>query len=326
MRRASLVFALLFAACSSGGGGGGAAGGAGSGGGGAGGGGGGTGGAGGGGGGGTGGAGGQAITLTMGPFTVPAGMEVYKCQDFADPFGANDAEIGAYEVHMAPGSHHMFLFFQEGTNSSGSLIDCPSGGLEFHPYPFSTQTPDSMVTYPPGVASLIRGNTGLRVNAHYINTTGQDLTGNVTVILHVAPAGTISSHAGTIFMNDVTISIAPGMHTASASCTLPQNVNLLGSASHMHHRATHFVATSGSTMLYETNTWSDPIPARYDPPMQLSSGARVSFSCDYFNETSQTLTFGESGQNNVMCIFTAQYFPVTGTDPTIACMAFGTNR
>src|SRR5215472_2255361 len=72
MRRASLVFALLFAACSSGGGGGGAGGGGG-----------GTGGAGGGGGGGTGGAGGQAITLTMGPFTVPAGMEVYKCQDFA---------------------------------------------------------------------------------------------------------------------------------------------------------------------------------------------------------------------------------------------------
>src|SRR5262249_17392680 len=149
---------------------------------------------------------------------------------------------------------------------------------------------------------------------------------NVTVILHVAPAGTITIHAGTIFMNDVTISIAPRMHTASASCTLPQNVNLLGPASPMHHRATHFVATSGSPMLYETHAGSNPIPTAYNPPMQLSSGARVSFSCDFFNEASQTLTFGESGQNNVMCIFPAQYFPVTGTDPTIACMAFGTNR
>src|SRR5690242_14407699 len=45
-----------------------------------------------------------SATMTMTGFTVPAGAEVYKCQDFADPFGAGPVDIKAWQVDMSRGS------------------------------------------------------------------------------------------------------------------------------------------------------------------------------------------------------------------------------
>jgi hypothetical protein len=64
----------------------------------------------------------------MSPFTVPAGGEVYKCQDFANPFGGQPVDIKTYELTMNAGSHHMILFYSSGAKD-GPVIDCPQGGL-----------------------------------------------------------------------------------------------------------------------------------------------------------------------------------------------------
>jgi hypothetical protein len=102
---------------------------------------------------------------------------------------------------------------------------------------------------------------------------------------------------------------------------MPQAMNVMASASHMHQRATQFVATTGSQTLYQTTTWADPVPSLYTPPIQLPSGAPVTFSCTYTNDTPYDLTFGESALTNVMCIYSMQFFPVTDpSNPTIQCM------
>jgi hypothetical protein len=263
----------------------------------------------------------------MGPFRVPSGGEVYKCQTFANPFGGRDAEVQRYESHMSAGSHHMFLFFDP-SNQNGAVGDCPEGGLEFHPYPFTTQSPDADFTYPNGIASFIKGSTGFMLNGHFINTTHQDNMATVTVILHLAPAGSQNQHAGVIFMNDLGITIPPtaAPEHAGATCTIPFDLNLLASASHMHQHATHFVATAATsptaTTLYQTDVWADPSPMIYSPALPLKGGTAVTYDCTYVNDTGQTLVFGESALSNVMCIFSAQYYPVPADrdDPTISCM------
>lgn len=263
----------------------------------------------------------QDVTLTLGPFTVPAGTEVFKCQTFANPFGGVNTDIAAYEEHMTTGSHHMFVFFMPGAGD-GPLENCPSGGLEFHPYPFSAQTPDAVLTYPPGVGSVIPGSNGLMLNAHFINTGQADYQATLKVTFHVAAQGTVTQHAGVIFMNDASIDIPPTGQpsTASAQCTLPQDVNIILTGSHMHQRATNFVATSNSQMLYQTNQWADPKPTVYDPPLQLPSGSPINWSCTYVNDTNVDLTFGESATTNVMCIFTAHFYPVADpNNPNIVC-------
>lgn len=142
----------------------------------------------------------DSITLTMGPFTVPGGSEVFKCQTFANPFGGKDTDIKEYEEHMTLGSHHMFLFFSPGA-TDGALGDCPSGGLEFHPYPFSAQSKDATLTYPDTVGSRVPGTMGFMLNAHFLNTTTTPYEGTLTVTLHLASPGAVTQYAGVMFMN-----------------------------------------------------------------------------------------------------------------------------
>ncbi len=266
----------------------------------------------------------DTVSLTLGPFTVPAGKEVYKCQTFANPFGGRDTDIKTYEEHMTHGSHHMFLFFIPNA-ADGPMEDCPNGGLEFHPYPFTSQYPDLALTFPDSVGSMVPGNTGFMLNAHFLNIGAQDFQATLTVTLHVAKPGTVTQHAGVVFMNDVGIKITPSTapQTVSATCTLPQDMVVLGSGSHMHMRATQFVATAGSQTLYTTNSWNNPVPDLYSPPLHLANGTNVTFSCTYVNDTGQPLTFGESAQTNVMCIYTMAYYPVADPqNPTITCQKF----
>lgn len=261
----------------------------------------------------------QSVTLTMGPFTVPAGSEVYKCQTFANPFGGMDVDIKEYEEHMTQGSHHMFVFFSPGA-TNGALDDCPNGGFEYHPYPFSAQSPDATLTYPPTVGSRIPASMGFMLNAHFLNVGSTDLQATLTVTFHLALPGAVTQYAGVVFMNNVGITIPPGQTpvTATKTVTMPQDMNVIESASHMHQRATNFVATSGSQQLYTSPSWSNPVPATYSPPLHLASGSPVTWSCTYVNDTGQTLTFGESAQTNVMCIYTMQFYPISDpTNPTI---------
>jgi hypothetical protein len=264
------------------------------------------------------------ITLTLGPFNVPAGTEVFKCQTFANPFGGVDTDIKTYEEHMTHGSHHMFVFFIPNA-SDGPLMDCPNGGLEFHPYPFTAQVPDFSLTYPDTVGSRVPSTMGLMLNAHFLNTGAQDFQATLTVTFHVALPGAVTQHAGVVFMNNVGITIPPGSmpQTATASCTLPQDMKVLGSGSHMHMRATQFTATANGQTLYQTTDWTNPQPAAYVPPLDLASGTSVTFACTYLNDTAQTLTFGESALTNVMCIYTMQFYPVADpSNPTIDCQTF----
>src|SRR5262245_43511942 len=60
----------------------------------------------------TGGLVGDTVTLSMTPFVVPSGGEVYKCQNFANPFVGQDANVTKFESHMTPGSHHLLLFYR----------------------------------------------------------------------------------------------------------------------------------------------------------------------------------------------------------------------
>ena len=57
----------------------------------------------------------------------------------------------------------------------------------------------------------------------------------------------------------------------------------------------------GGRQLYQTNSWADPVQARFAPPFVARSGDHLQFSCTFVNETASRLTFGESAQSNDDC-------------------------
>jgi len=260
---------------------------------------------------------GKTVTRTMTPFTVPSGGEVYKCQNFANPFGG-EAEVTQFESHMTPGSHHLLLFYKEG-GGDAPIEDC--SGLEFDATPYSTQLPDDTVTYPPGVAALVQPTTGMRLQSHYLNTTGQELTANVTITFHLAAPGTVTAHAGVLFVVDPNIYVPPGQtQVVKHDCQLPFDMNLVKVSSHMHKHGTKFTSTVAGATLFETTDWSDPVPGLFDPPRGVKGGDPLHFECTLVNMGTTILTFGESAENNEMCILAGSYFPVPSDDSvTVGC-------
>jgi hypothetical protein len=263
------------------------------------------------------------VTLTMTPFDVPPGQEVYYCQTFANPWG-KQVDIKDYTLNMNQGSHHMFAFYQDNA-TDGANSACTAGGLTFAPFTFSAQTAQSEVTYPPTIGATLPATTGFLLNVHYINAGSADIQGAVALSMYVAKPGVVTNHAGVLFLNQVQMTVDPSCTTASGGCQstsvyqLPQDVNILSATSHMHKFGTHFIANLSTGMtLYETSQWADTPWKTYCPSLRIPSGTSLAWQCTDVNDTGSTLTFGEYANSNVMCISSNIFYPVTDvTNPVL---------
>jgi hypothetical protein len=261
-----------------------------------------------------------SVTLVSDEFDIPPGAEVYKCQDFANPFGGQQVDVIKHESQMPVGSHHILLFFKDNATDD-SVQDC--SGTEAYPFQYVAQSPNFSMTYPPGIGATIPATTGFRMNMHYLNTSNETIHGQDRVTMYVAKPGLVTQHAGTIFFQQLSIQIpATGQpYTSTKSCNVSQDVNLLSADSHMHTRATEFVATANGQTLYQTDRWADPTLSVYTPPVFLASGTPITWSCTYVNDTGSPLTFGESAASNVMCIYQGTFYPVADvTNPILNCV------
>jgi len=86
----------------------------------------------------------------------------------------------------------------------------------------------------------------------------------------------------------------------------------------MHKQGSNFIATTDDPVaaatlgtLYQENDWDEPHPRTYpfNPPATLHAGTHITFSCDFSNPTSATITFGQSAEKNEMCILHGMYWP-----------------
>jgi len=260
------------------------------------------------------------VTITMSTFTVAPGGEVFYCQNFANPWG-KQVDIKTYSLDMGVGSHHMFAFYATGA-TNGALAMCPSGGLTFGAFTFSAQSPTATVTYPNTVGATLPSGMGFQMMVHYLNTTSSTITSSVNLTMWIAKPNVVTNHAGSLFLNQATMSVPATCTTGCQSTltyTLPQDVYILTADSHMHKYATNFIATTSNGLtLFQTTQWAEPPPKVYSPPLMLPSGTTITWTCTDVNTTGQTLTFGESANTNVMCISSNIFYPVSDvTNPVL---------
>ena len=252
-----------------------------------------------------------AVTMTLASFTVPPNTEVWKCQDFASPFGGDQVDVVGWDFQMTPGSHHMTLFNTPGA-SDGPLIDCPNGPTKDTTYAFGAQVPKATFKFPQGIGELIPSGWGFTINSHYVNVTAAPIQAEVVIRILVAAPGVVTQHAGGYEGVLLSIVVPPTHGTpvnVGSSCTIPQDMYLIAASGHMHHRGSHFVATSGGKNLMQTDEVGSP-PTTFSPPVLLKAGADITWSCDYENETDSNLIYGISALNNVMCNTVLSFYPV----------------
>jgi hypothetical protein len=270
----------------------------------------------------------ETKTITMSPFPVPAGTEAFYCQNFANPWG-KQVDIKTYALDMSEGSHHMFPFYLSNA-TDGDVAPCPAGGLTFGAFTFTAQSPNAVLTFPDTVGATIPTTTGFQMMAHFLNTTSEEITAHVSLTIYVAKPGVVTNRAGVIYDNNIRMTVpATGQpYVSTESNAIPQDVNILMSASHMHKFGTNFIATAttpddggtdgGTLTLYQTTSWDQPKALNYSPPLFLPRGTTITWSCTDVNTTGQELTFGEYAQTNVMCISIHIFYPVSDiTNPII---------
>ncbi|MGH7438391.1 MAG: hypothetical protein ACRENE_22125 [Polyangiaceae bacterium] len=290
---------------------------------------------------------GTPVTLTAQPFQVAPGAEVYKCQVFANPFGGVTTDILSMRGTMSKGSHHFFLFNLTSLEAAveppaGTLGDCAGKGIEFHPFPFYSQQQDWTVSYPADGSGApmgypLAGANDVMIDVHYLNTGSTPITANEIVKIAPAKAGVVQTHVGSIFLNQTSMSIPAATPPSSYDSTktwtgdtgiLPTSYTIFTSWSHMHQWATNFTASTGGNVIYSETNWDSPglfihAPSMPEPttatgttqPITMTNNPSITWTCTYFNDTGATLTFGDSAESNVQCIYVAQYYPANATAP-----------
>jgi Copper type II ascorbate-dependent monooxygenase, C-terminal domain len=280
--------------------------------------------------GGTGGAGGQyslAATVSIGPITLNPSQETTVCITKRLPTTAA-LDVTRIQTTLAPGSHHMILYRSAETTESPTPTPCiPFIGIVQGIVPlFIAESPQSVLNYPPGVAYSLPAMQMYRLEAHYINTTPNPLMGMGSVEIYTnSVPDTITDHANLMFMGNTDISIANGQ-TCELPCggapaptfhAIAAGTKIFGLTTHEHHLgidAWITLSTSASdpgTMLYDNPDWSNPPLKLFDPPLSVGAGQGLRFNCKYYNDTGQTVTFGESATDE-MCFIWAYYYPDAG--------------
>jgi hypothetical protein len=261
-----------------------------------------------------------SVSMTITPFVVKAGDEVYMCQWFANPFGGNDVDIVEIDGQMSQGSHHFFVFDMQpstGQTTASPETACPAAGLEFFPYIYLSQQPNWDVTYPQAdMAYPLAGQDGLMMNVHFLNASTEDIQATATVTIRTANPTDIKTYVGNLFLNNQAIAVPPTPMTsppyavtASATPPIPYDYYLLQSWSHMHQYGTNFTASVAGTQVYQTTNWNNPPVFNHSPPISVPQGSAFSWTCDYYNPTLSTMYFGDSAATDDMCIYFGQFYP-----------------
>jgi hypothetical protein len=269
--------------------------------------------------------------------TIPAGQELLRCVYAAFPTDRGVIAVAGAESHYTPGSHHVLAYRSDLTNTTipedkTGVWDCSDGAWQLHERGsyYEAQQPDEDRELPAGIAHEFQPGEVVILQAHYVNTTGNDLDAHVSLKMHVVELAKVEQEAGSIMFNNGALSVPP--HTKSRTtmtCTLPQDIHLALLWSHMHSRGIHFLATSDDPEaaaalgdLYEEESWSEPRPREYpsDPPATLHAGTHITFSCDYENTSDDEFHFGNSAKANEMCLLHGMYWPRM---PTFAELCIG---
>ena len=110
---------------------------------------------------------------------------------------------------------------------------------------------------------------------HYLNTSVSDITSSVALKMYIAKSGVVTQHAGCLFLNNMSLTVAPTCQSgcpSTDSYTLTQDVNILSTEGHMHKYGTEFVTTVSppgqlpNGQLYETAQWDEPLARRSTRP------------------------------------------------------------
>ena len=226
---------------------------------------------------------------------------------------------------MRTGSHH-FVLYSFPPSTPGYAIPVPDqvrdirrpdGSLDllamipmaYHEFVGGAMTAQADWSFPPGVGFRIPANSRLDLNSHYVNRTQGQTFGEVYANIHTIPQSEVQHEAHSLNLSNNDITLPPNTRTTlNRTFTMPERVTVFLLTSHMHEHGERFVirvvgGPRNGEVVYETTSWSHPEVKTLSPPLVLNAGEGLRSEVTYNNQTSQTIRFGLTSQDEMGIIF-----------------------
>jgi predicted small secreted protein len=266
---------------------------------------------------------GETVSHTFPDNTTPAGSEIVgMCRSWT----MNNPEplwVNAVEIEQTESSHHSNWMFVPDTDYDGpdGLWPCAdrgysqlsaalAGGVV---YAQSTQATHEVQKFPDGAAYRIPANARIISDIHTLNTSNEEITGNMTLTLYtVDPAGvSINLVPFHVDFHELTI---PPMATSrfTGECDLrsaygggPLDLQIYYVLPHTHALGTRMFVEGlggeldGATVIDVTGFNGEARGRAFDPPIDMGAAHGLRFGCEFDNPTAEEVNWGFDDQE--MC-------------------------
>ncbi len=275
---------------------------------------------------------GSCQTLTFPTEHVADGVENTQCV-IVDLGNDLPIHVGSIRNHLPTASHHFIVY-----RASADAVETTT---PFDCTPFVdtlssnsgsplmiTQRTDELLTLPPGIAYTLPAHQLMRLELHYINTTGAAVDIAPTSQLCPITDAEYTDDADFLFVGDPdihipahgTFTLGPVFYPLASSFSTAHFFAITG---HEHRLGTNVVVQTGPaagpfTDVYNVAgfSWQEPEVVSFPTPFQIPAGGGFNFTCDWENPTADNVGFGESA-NDEMCFFWAYYYPARPNAPHV---------
>jgi hypothetical protein len=262
-----------------------------------------------------------AFKITSSDIALQPGEEVTKCFYFHTPNTA-PLQINKWISNMTPGSHHLIVFSNLGSQPADGVVDdCDSGDAAAPVY--GSQNAHEEMQFPmddgfgkPLAQQVEPASPGF-LQMHYYNSSDEMLVAHVDLQAFALPEGTEFTRTDAFVAYNRDIAIPPHAtdFKVSASCEIFDK-KFWQMSTHAHKQAIGTTIIDGPDVILTSDDWEHPSAREWrNPTFYQFKDAKITWDCTYDNtgdNADLTVYSGSSASTNEMCVATGYFFPATG--------------
>ena len=236
--------------------------------------------------------------------------------------------VTGFDSEMTIGSHHLIVSAIEVGSATeqnaevGDRVECltaDTAGWGNDLYEVTgQQLPYYANTFPEGVGRVYHGGQKVIFDYHYLNLQDGPIQARAAVNFYTAQESCVEKIAATAGFYNLTINIPDGeTRSFTKACDFSQDVMVHKLTRHTHRWGTAFpVSYQGGDkdgdLIYTSPTYEDP-DYTFDEPVLVKAGEGFEWTCNYVNDSGDTLIFGPNATDE-MCILFATIYSATGRE------------
>ncbi len=257
----------------------------------------------------------ESRRVQIGPLTIGPGQEATVCQ-VVDLGNTAPRMVRTVRSELTGGTHHVIATLTtEAPTATPTPCGAFAGGGPGNGILTIAQQPTAALAYPDGAGLPITAHQSVHLEMHYLNAGDQPLAIGGTVTLDLADANAALAPVALTFTGNGAISI-PAHTTAhlTSEHALPAGTRLFATTAHTHqwgrHATVELLRSAGDPsplVLHDSTDWADR-PLDQFAPITIGPDARLRLTCDFDNQSDQTVNFGLSAEDE-MCFLWAHHVP-----------------